>query len=225
MEPTKLTRVQANDVFNEIRNLRLVPGDFTWDNTEKASTLTHTPTGYYFRFQSGLRGAVDVVAFWPDKDSLECGGLVVNWNQAILLAGEWLARVKIEATAPDLWGALRAEKALPAESMECENEPFTSQEKIEVTKRLTEIEQYLLRTADLQNEHRAFVRRRLEYLVGAVDRLGKRDWLHTALGIFFTIATGVALDSEGARDFYRFFVLQINQALGTAADAANQLLT
>jgi len=60
---------------------------------------------------------------------------------------------------------------------------------------------------------------------GAIERLGRRDWLHTAIGVIVTIITSLgALLSETAGEFYHFASQRIGAALELAVDGAKRLL-
>ena len=50
------------------------------------------------------------------------------------------------------------------------------------------MKQWLLDQQDIEEQHRASSSARLDYLVEAVDRLPRRDWLFALLGVSFTIA-------------------------------------
>jgi len=59
-------------------------------------------------------------------------------------------------------------------------------------------------------------RRQLNYLAEAASRMGRQDWIHTTIGVIFTIAVGVGLAADQARELFRFVGNTLSHLLGGA---------
>jgi hypothetical protein len=143
-----------------------------------------------------------------------------NWDNQWGYFMTWVHSLKANYEAPDLWSAMSQETRLAevASAPQTNNEPFTSQEQSEISSRLQEIKRYMLMTQQLSQENAEFVANRLDYLEEASTRQGRQDWLHTAIGVLFTIVVGVALAPNAAAELFRFFTTTFSSLLsGTRA--------
>ena len=110
-----------------------------------------------------------------------------------------------EVEAPDLWGAVAAERALldAAISSGDSSRPFTPEEQQYVSEKLSEIQENLLTTHGLVAEEAELVRSRLKYLTEAAQRQSRQDWLHTAIGVLFTLVLALTFSAAEAADLFR----------------------
>lgn len=168
--------------------------------------LVHLPTGAYFLFDSSISGrAVCVISPGLERreDRVSLRGRESGEQLACVRA--WLTYLKRELDSPDLWEEMRRKGSLPEIAAALiENAPFTAGERRAINSKLAVIRKHVLRMAHDLREQKSFIYDRIRYLERAVDRLGRRDWIHTAIGVFFTIATGMALAPEKAREFLTF---------------------
>ncbi len=85
---------------------------------------------------------------------------------------------------------------------------------------LAEIKDWLLKQDNVAHEHIDLVDARFTYLESAVERMSRRDWLHTCIGVFFTIVVSVGLPPNQARGLFSF----ASQTLRTALSEIAKLL-
>ena len=106
-----------------------------------------------------------------------------------------------ELDQPDLWEDL-AKFQLPEAARllaDISNEAFTARQVDVIGEALKRVRAYLDSEVNLAPEHRVLVHDRLDYLVAAAKRQGRRDWLHTCLGVIVTIATAAGLAPNEVR--------------------------
>ncbi len=225
-----LTKTQRNDVLARVTASGLDPRDFTWGtertadwtgfNGYAADALAHSPTGYYALFFApgavGLsylsnvpqlrltRPGEYVVAFEPGTESPRGKVIGVAWPNLLDAVALWLALVKREHDAPDLWADLAA-IAPPALNVllvhvEEPNAPFTPPERERLAKSLDDIRDQLAALYDLTAEQIGVMNSGFAELHGASGRLGKRDWKGILINWLLSIATtaGFAPDARRA---------------------------
>jgi hypothetical protein len=110
LEERLLSRVRQNEIFECVQQLGLNPSEFKWDKAVPkgssgylASRLTHLPTGLYFTFGGKGEGRF-WTEWWPPDNSGRSQDLLDSWVVQKNVAFRWLADVKQESEAPDLWG-------------------------------------------------------------------------------------------------------------------------
>jgi len=217
METSLLLTSQKNEVFIAIEQAGLDPSEFDWRVSKSTQTadlsvakLVHRQTGYFFEFD--LKDGRHFAIYSPGRDTRQTRVRPGAWQYQFDEVLEWVSCLKRETETPDLWAAVAQEKQLveAASASDVDDSPFTPGEQDRIHAKLKEIQEYLFATKELTEGQADYARRRFEYLEGAVSRLGRRDWLHTTIGVLTTIIVGVALSSDEARELLRF----VGSALG-----------
>jgi len=110
------------------------------------------------------------------------------------------ARLK-EQEVPDLWEQLQkyAQQETFIGTAEISNTPFTFPEVENIISSLDRLNVQIENNFNLQGEQLAFVKREIEYLKEATKRQGRKDWMHTSIGVIVSIAMGLALSPEKAK--------------------------
>ena len=206
-----LTKTQRNDVLARVLSSRLDARDFVWIerktpawtgwNDYTADTLVHKPTSYYSMFfapgalglgylsnvsQLVLTQPGDyVVAFEPGTESPRGKVVGVAWPNVLDAVAIWLACVKREHDAPDLWAQMEQQRRLIGDVVDQapDNAPFGATELARVVDGLKAIRRA---AQDLQLE--AAEMKRLEagivYVQEAAERkLGRKDWFLLACAV------------------------------------------
>ena len=225
MAKNLILRTQANEILENIRKRGLDPSEFQWKEVKSRATpnllvsgLFHGPTGHYFIFDF-FRSVEYYTVRSPGPGSGFDLGYPKTWGEQYANVLEWLDWLKREVEAPDLWAAISQERKLAevASASAASNTPFTVDEQRQVSGRLDEIAQYLIKTQTLSEQHTDFVKKRLDYLKEATKRLGRLDWLHTAIAVFVTIVMETGIGSNAARELFRFAGQILGQLLGGIA--------
>ncbi|MFH1921149.1 MAG: hypothetical protein ABIP48_14870 [Planctomycetota bacterium] len=236
MEKQLIHKTQANEVLEVLQNNGLDPAEFDWGETKaeggmmgvgKAwlSVLTHRPTGWSFTFDlrgnpHDRHGLSHWATYFPAPEKPRAFEPCDSWAAMRDHVHIWALTVKREIDAPDLWAAIAQERALAGSAASLENTPFAEDESARLDTAVAEIREYLRSSVQMQQEQSERVDRQFEYLRGAIHRMARQDWLHTAIGVLFTVA--LTIGAEEARDLFRFAWQQISTAIGLAISAANQ---
>lgn len=178
-----LLKTQANDVLNAVRKTGLDPEDFAWDVGEKP-TLLHTASRahYFFRFERDEFGGHQAAyspgeaTVYETQRSMTLGDILLTWEGQLSTVERWLANLKREIQAPDLWSLLSEQTALvQAASADSPNTPFSAAEIGKISDGLRELQAYIEKTHHLDEQKHAFIESRLGYLVDAAHRQGRQD--------------------------------------------------
>jgi hypothetical protein len=199
-----LLKTQANDVLNAIRKSDLDPEDFAWE-LEKTLTLRHTPSGDYFFTFDIVDYGQHQAQYCPGEDTSYEDSRGGSWQGQLSLVESWLTNLKREYQAPDLWSLVSEQSTLvEAASADWSNTPFSLAEINTISDGLRELHAYIENTHQLDEQKHAFLESRLGYLVEAAHRQGRQDWLHSAIGVLFTVVMGLAMAPDEAKEIFRF---------------------
>lgn len=199
-----LLKTQANDVLNAITKKGLDPEDFDWD-LEGPPTLRHTQSKeYLFTFEEGVFGQHGA-RYCPADYTTHVYRGAVSWEEQLSLVENWLTNLMREIQAPDLWSLLSEQIALvEAAAADSPNTPFSTAEMEKIADGLRELQAYIENTQHLDAQKHGYLNSMLGYLVDASQRQGRQDWLHTAIGVLFTIVVGLAMAPDQAKEIFRF---------------------
>lgn len=222
MDKKTLLPSQRNEVFRLILDNEFDPSDFAWDEiegryrTEMVSRIIHKRSSYYYIFDVG-KGKNRVSECSPGEETRIEIADASSWAVQADHFNNWLGDVKRELEAPDLWASISGEAKIieAASELETGNAFFTEAEKRVVLSGLTEIKQYLLTAHKLDSE---LIEPRLNYLIEASDRVGKKDWINILISTLVGIVITAALPPEVTRELFRFAGTVLRQIL------SNQLL-
>lgn len=107
-----------------------------------------------------------------------------------------------ELSTPDSWARLAESRDLLGESIGGLDEPeqdYSEAEKLDVKRAVERFRTSIVETFQPSDDQMSVVSERLDYLIGAVDRLNKRDWRGLAISTVIGIATTLSLDTEQGR--------------------------
>jgi hypothetical protein len=104
-------------------------------------------------------------------------------------ASQWAARVVEYEQIPDLWVQLRAASEVQAfaHAADATNGPFTAEEQTEVSRRINDVKQQARRNPELSAAQISRIEEKLDQLVEASTRVGKKDWVTMLSGAAFTL--------------------------------------
>jgi hypothetical protein len=215
-----LLRSQKNAILELVKRSELDPFNFSWSeelskfswggNRPEVSCLSYNDTEFYFLFDF-LKGE-NYAIFSPGADKLVEKAYPGNWESQLSYVKKWLTCLKREIQQPDLWVELAKYKLAPGEqiSREIENEPFTAQQVDQIAESLNKIREYLEANFNLDMQQKTLMNEKLNYLLEASKRQGRKDWLHTSIGVIFTIATGLALAPEQAKVIWNILKVAVS---------------
>jgi hypothetical protein len=205
MEMFILRRAWKNDIFKCVREAGLNPLSFEWgeERTElesgryAVSVLKYLDSDFYFKFDRTSDGNFAFRCYPGRRGVPEESTILEDWSEILLNFKEWLSLLKEDVTL-DLWEQLK--EYAPQErfigTAEISNVPFSYSEAENIIESLDKLQAQIEENFKLQGDQLAFVKREIEYLKETVKRQGRKDWMHTAIGVIMTIAVGLALSPE-----------------------------
>jgi hypothetical protein len=208
MAESLILKSQANELFQLIESVHLLPQDFKWTTVNsvneaylEVSKLIHISSNYYFQFD--FRGGNRFYEFSPG-DTAQFEKASAHWDIQKKAFIRWLNNLKREIESPDLWSAIANEKIFSeAPSSDNNDAIFSNEERIRIAQNINEIKQYLLSTQSFSTEQKQYLDGRFDYLVAASERLGRKDWILLAVGTLTNIIIGMALMPDIARELFR----------------------
>ena len=205
----RLARTQQNEVHQLAVALGLDTAAFEWLEQVNRSgdpihRIDHRPTGAYLEIDhvTGYNYSGYIFRFWPN--TLPDVSNAYDWPDIKQTISDWLDAVKRESDAPDLWAESAKERQIAAAAASAGNELFNPDERRLLAESLNEIEAYVVATYDVAEEQRDFVKGQFDYLRGAVDRLGKRDWLNVLRSTLISLALNQVVTNDAVPNILRF---------------------
>ncbi|THD68420.1 MAG: hypothetical protein E7813_10340 [Bradyrhizobium sp.] len=190
-----LQKWHRNEIFKAIQTVGLDPGNFDLSDSGTEVQIKHKSSASCFivRRESGYYVGQYVVgdaSAWPYSP----GG----WESLMPRVSRWLEEVKRDLETPDLWAEFQREaKLLEAGSNAVtENRPFTPKEQREIAARLQELAKYEKETYPLSPVQTKALDAKLDYLIDASNRLGRKDWLTVFVGAILGYILTAALPPE-----------------------------
>jgi hypothetical protein len=208
-----LPKYKRNDLFKAIQKAGMDPGEFDLSVGAKEATLRHLPSPASFVLSGDVTEyAVRRVA--GDGPVEERTGL--SWYRVEEQIGLWVSDVKWHVEIPDLWAELQRKRGLLAAISDdaVENTAFTDAEQQQIAEQLKELKEYVGRTRSLSESQMRLLDERLQYLVDAAKRVGRRDWLLMFAGVMLSYVLAAELPPETARDILDTFLRGIARILG-----------
>jgi len=205
----KLLKSQRNQVLELIKASGLDPFGFTWkttpsvnDNQTTVPLLDYLNGEFYFQFD--LMNDDKYSAFSPGRNGIDETAYPAIWADQLENVRTWLECLASEAQEPDLWAEI--EKYRISEDTDTlaqiVNEPFSAHQAEQIQIGILKVRSYLEQFSKNNASQSAFVNEQLDYLVDAAKRQGKRDWLHTSIGVIMTITTALALAPDEAKNIW-----------------------
>ena len=106
-------RSQKNQVFESIKHAGLDPSQFEWGvgasgfrRDRGIDVLRCRGTSYFFAFDESHDDGLYAI-YSPGLESSEATRLTISWDNQHLEVREWLALLKQELEAPDLWADIK----------------------------------------------------------------------------------------------------------------------
>jgi hypothetical protein len=198
MEPV-LTRVQENEIYAAITNAGLAPADFDHDMVEESyrgsvERFVHRPTRANFRVSSSDKSLW--LTFWPSQNR-NYRSFADSWREVLPMVRSWLADVRTDHDAPDLWGEIRKARLEADASAHPELlQPFSAAERKQLEAGLDELEEFVVNAGPPDPSRTQAIRGRFAYIRGAASRAAaKIDWWNLFAGQVVGMVTEGLLSS------------------------------
>ena len=193
-----LPKWMRNDIFTAIQASGLGPEAFVWDDSADDICLRHRSSAAYFVF-AGTYGKY--VARYASGDDAVTELNAYSWPTHLERFTRWVVAVKDDMETPDLWAELSRQTELVAGASDdsLENTPFTPDERAEIARQLNELRQRAKAEYCLSETQAEDLDSKLDYLLDAADRLGRKDWLNACIGALVGYFLAAALSPDASR--------------------------
>lgn len=223
MTERTLSRSQKNEIAILAKAVGLQMADFSWEIVNqgdsvsmagrRVSRLLHVPTGAWFLFDFGQN---TLWSEWmPEHHLANNYNSAPDWPRQHQQVTRWMGMVVKDFTAPDLWALARQERELlTVPDGDDDNRPFTVSERADLTARVTEIHRFLIASAEVTEEAKTRIEAKIDYVIDAGNRLGRKDFYNMIGGVLMGLAVQVGLPPERAQAFMAFASTQLAGVLG-----------
>jgi hypothetical protein len=216
----ELRKQQRNEVFEAINEGGLDPREFKLTEEEWAQ-LVHEATGSEFGMRQRriilysllLRSSrspyqiFSKVAGDPPK-SEGCD----TWEEILNRVREWLTELKSALSTPDLWEQLRYASAAGAD--DSDNSAFTEDEQREIAEKLDELRARAETAYSLSDAQMTELNTKLDYLLEASKRVGRKDWRILVGGTLLTMLTDAILPTKTTHTIFLHLLDSVGHLLG-----------
>jgi hypothetical protein len=206
-----IVRSQLNDVVRAIVSSGIDRNDFSIHPAITQSVLavelpmkiTFGESSFFFELYD--YGGELRVNLFPTAELTKKGAITCPTFDAVIeRLNEWLEIVRSQTEQPDPWVLLTEGSVLTS------NIPISSgndkvlndNELAGVREHLAAIRQFLISELSPNADQMKLIEEKLSYLEASARRQTKQDWAHTAIGVVFSIAVGVALAPDQANRLF-----------------------
>jgi hypothetical protein len=214
MSEYTLLRSQKNEVLEAIKSSGLDPFNFKWSEEDSQYTredeysfasverLTYEDVTFYFQFDYYQEKRY--VIFSPGRERCVEEQNPGAWVGQLSSVRSWLTYLKRELAQPDLWAELSKYQLPPGETLTADigNEPFTVKEAEQLSEGIRKVRAYIETEFALNEDQHKLVNEKLDYLLEAAKRQGRKDWFHTSIGVIFTLASALAFSPEQTKNIW-----------------------
>jgi hypothetical protein len=206
--PPLLQKLHKNEIFRAIQAVGLDPKEFDLEDSNDEVPIKHKWSKSYFIVsrESGYYVGQSLVGdgiVWPTSPS--------SWQTLMPRVSRWLQEVKQDLDTPDLWAELRHDAELlgAGSNKVTENTLFTPEEQREIAQRLNKLAKDVRQALSLSGAQMQVLDEKIDYLIEASNRLGRKDWLNNFIGVTFPFVLTAALAPEAARALFLTFLRAI----------------
>lgn len=204
---------QKNEVLELIKRTTLDPFNFSWSpvlsklSTENerpltVSKLSYDNSPYYFIFD--FLHKRHYCFFSPGNDKQHDNEYPGGWRDQLRCLMQWLEYLQREVRQPDLWDELARQKISYDAyiSKDTTNEPFSVSHSQQIAEGIEKIRSYLASEFKDNSNAQKLINEKLDYLLDAAKRQGRKDWFHTCIGVFVSLATALAMSPEQTKNIW-----------------------
>jgi hypothetical protein len=204
---------KRNGLFKAVQAAGLSPEAFHFDDSADEVVIRHASSGATFTF-SGAAGKY--VSSYVAGDATGPELTKNTWEGLIKRVGLWLSDVKQDVETPDLWAELGRQRELvvSASDQTLENTPFTPNEREEISEQLNEFRADVKAAFALSQQQAEELDERVNYLIDATKRLGRKDWLNNCIGSMFGYVLTVAFPPDASRHLLNMLAISIGHFFG-----------
>jgi len=201
---------QRNQLFDVLRVEDIDASDIELDGRRKSVRLRHKPTSSKFRvgrhnetartFAQLLRfgrPAGPYHGYFTVTDGPSGAFNFTDWDGVQKRLASWADEIRYVVGTPDAWTDVQRMLPIAGDGEgSLGNMPFTADEQIAIAGRIEEIKQQARDNPELTPEHISGIEQKLDELVEASRRVGKKDWRVMLYGMAFGLIVNDAVPSH-----------------------------
>jgi hypothetical protein len=205
-----VSQTRKNAILHHVQEAGLDAHDFVWSEEPSEIThvrlgrdpftvevLVHQPTGYWFCFDVDVSGSPWAI-YLPGRDGTKQREHAGSWDYVFVYVQQWIAFVKQEHEAPDLWAELKRQHELISGAF-VENTPFSAQEQARIAAHLNGTREHVRSNVELEPGQYEVLAARLDYLVEASGRVGRTDWRNLLIGSLHSLVIEAVLPVQAVQ--------------------------
>lgn len=187
-----LNRQQCRELFEAVEKSGLNPSEFELKNEMHAewTRIIHTPSNdcqnisHSERFKGQYIIVLDQKSIY--KKFLDAARpQIYDWPEVVEIVENWASQL---SAARDIWREFINDRATATDSHEnIANTPFTASEREAVRKQLRAIPAQVRERFDLSEKEESDIEQKMDELIEASERVGKKDWRVMVYGAAFSL--------------------------------------
>lgn len=221
---------QRNDLFEAIEAAGLDPLQCDLRDEEELDSIVHRATGSGFSVwqepnDMTLTGALnrrlhktrmgDWRVSWSVQDGSNVGPITCpEFDGVITQAGKWAREVRYVSETPDQWAELSRISGIQTAIASAASAPFTAEEQFAIAARVKEIKQQARENPELTVGQVSGIEQKLDDLVEASKRVGKKDWLTMLYGAAFGMIVNDVVPAHVVQGIITTVVTSLGHILG-----------
>jgi hypothetical protein len=172
--PSLLQKEHRNDIVEAIQAGGLDPRHFNLNDSGIEARWKHKWSASCFIIGGGAGHYVGQRIVGDSPVPYE----VYSWQSLMERVRTWVQDVKRDLDTPDLWAELQRETKLlgAGSNAVTDNTLFTAEEQKQIAERLRELAEHVSHMHSFSGPQIEALKERLDYLVDASGRLGRKDW-------------------------------------------------
>jgi hypothetical protein len=213
----KLMKWQRNSIFDAVVAGGLDPLQCDFDYDDAGARVTHRPSQSNFCLE-GYAGHYKTTAVVGELPSWPLPLDAFIWDTVKERVQSWAKEVKDDVDTPDLWAELQRQPQIltGARDEDVENTPFSSDEQVEIAKQIRQISESVKRTDLLSKAQMLSLATKLDDLVTASGRIGRKDWRLMFYGVLFTTIVTDFVPPEVVRSIFTMALHGLGYLFGGA---------
>lgn len=211
-----LLRSQTNRVYELLTQGGLEPAEFSWAKEEivgslLVSRLNYGDGTYYFQFSSHEVNAWCIAC--PGQFRTLDYDYPKSWEEQEGIFARWVSHLKREIASPDPWADLAKYRVILESDLDEQmpNESISARDAERIIEALARLANEVEKQLGFGKDDMKIVCAKFNYLSDTARWQKSRDWLHTALGVFVTIAAALYLPEAAADTLCRLFRSELGQ--------------
>jgi hypothetical protein len=211
MPSQMIFRSQLNELIQTVIGEDFAPGSIKFDRDISKTdlqiqlpiTIRYKDSDYYFKI-SFHTSAYYISEYFPGLEPKKESRIFDSWSKAVGWAKTWMDIIKRELSQPNPWILLN-QGNMVTDTIPDDNkvpEKLNEEDFRKIHEYIRAIKEFVVSEIKPSPDQIKEIDDRLNYLEESAKRQNKRDWAHTAIGVTFTIAIGLALAPEQASKLF-----------------------